>query len=151
MLINIIESAIIKRTGNFNIIPGIQNICELIYRNNGNIKQNEISDIIGYSTRHINRLIYDRTGVNYKQYAQIIRFFSNIRYCTFNKTDSHGDYFDQSHLIREIKKYSGMTPKKLFDLSDSRFIQLFGYKKAKLLWFFNIKILFVRFLQFFST
>jgi AraC-like DNA-binding protein len=34
------------------------------------------------------------------------------------------DYFDQAHFIKEIKKYTGTTPKELHKNENVRFLQL---------------------------
>ena len=34
------------------------------------------------------------------------------------------DYFDQAHFIKEIKKYTGTTPKELHKNKNDRFLQL---------------------------
>jgi len=39
------------------------------------------------------------------------------------------DYFDQAHFIKEIKKYTGTTPKELYKNENVRFLQLLKVEK----------------------
>ena len=34
------------------------------------------------------------------------------------------DFFDQAHFIKEVKKYTGTTPKELYKNKNDRFLQL---------------------------
>lgn len=75
-----------------------------------------IAEEVGYSERHLNRLFKDMTGISPKLMAQIFRF-EKASEQLFKCTDSGNaavvlewGYYDQSHFIREFKRFSGMTP-----------------------------------------
>lgn len=57
--------------------------------------------------RHINRL----TGFSIKEFSRIIRFQHALSMLgSGNHLHDDIDYFDQSHLIREFKQFTGTTP-----------------------------------------
>lgn len=75
-----------------------------------------IAEEMGYSERHLNRLFKDMTGISPKLMARIFRFEKASKQL-FKGTDSGNaadflelGYYDQSHFIREFKRFSGMTP-----------------------------------------
>jgi methylphosphotriester-DNA--protein-cysteine methyltransferase len=73
----------------------------------------------GKSTRHLERLFLGHVGVNPKFYLRVKRFQEVAKYLRgpFLKLSwadlavKHG-YFDQSHLIRDCKALTGLTPEK---------------------------------------
>ncbi|WP_228446764.1 helix-turn-helix domain-containing protein [Chryseobacterium sp. 3008163] len=71
----------------------------------------------GYSERHIERIFKECIGLNPKKFGNIVKlhFFLNLlkyKSSQSNITDLCYDagYADQSHLIKEFKKYTGITP-----------------------------------------
>lgn len=69
----------------------------------------------GISSRYLNKLFVQHTGVSPKQYHQIIRFQQSLQ--LLNKgTESlttiayQSGYFDQSHFIKEFKKFTHTLP-----------------------------------------
>ena len=81
----------------------------LIYQSFGNIRINRLADMVGWSSRHLNRLFRLHTGLSAKTFAQTIR----IQYVCKQLYTIPGDslntalelgFFDQSHLINDFKK-----------------------------------------------
>ncbi|WP_152443633.1 helix-turn-helix domain-containing protein [Bacillus sp. THAF10] len=78
-----------------------------------------ISDLalnLGYTERHLTRLCRDQFGVSPKMIARIFRFeraLSNLFGCpdapNVNRAIELG-FYDQSHFLKEFKRFSGMTP-----------------------------------------
>lgn len=69
----------------------------------------------GYSERYIERLFREFVGLSPKEYLNITRFQNSLKYLN-NQNASYASvsyacgYADQSHFIREFKKYAGVTP-----------------------------------------
>ncbi len=72
------------------------------------------------SKKQFERLFRQCVGLNPKEYGRIVRFQRALRMMQLECRDyaeiaySNG-YSDQSHLIREFRKFSGMTPKQLVE------------------------------------
>lgn len=82
--------------------------------------QKSIQDIrkkLAVSERTLERHFLKETGLRPKQFAKIIQFSTSMKKITekdyLKLTDVGFDsgYADQSHFIRNFKRYSGMTPK----------------------------------------
>jgi len=89
-----------------------------IYENN----VNELKNVFNLSYRSIHRLYTNKLGVSPKNFLSIVRFRKSINYFkTFKKQIEiayENGYYDQSHFLREFKKYSGNTPKKFIKNSQ---------------------------------
>lgn len=72
---------------------------------------------LNISERSLERYFNQQVGISPKLYARINRFQSaleSIRHTQFDKLSDiayQRDYFDQSHFIRDFKKFAGTSPK----------------------------------------
>lgn len=86
----------------------------------------EMSSIACLSKKQFERLFNSFVGINPKEYARIVRFqkaLAQIQYQSgknFNQAQIAyaSGYADQSHFIREFKKFSGYTPMSLLKVSN---------------------------------
>ncbi|HFA49265.1 MAG TPA: helix-turn-helix domain-containing protein [Bacteroidetes bacterium] len=85
-----------------------------IYESNGNIRV-EKKGSINLTPRHIRRLFHQYIGIPPKKFSRIVRSQNFLRELKMdNNTNSLYDtYFDQAHMIREIKEMTGFTPTQL--------------------------------------
>lgn len=90
-----------------------------ISNTNGDLKLRQLSNITGYSERYLNKKIHDDFGLNPKCLIQFIRFqksvsnlIQTIHHINSMDTALETGYYDQSHFIRDFRKYSGLTPTK---------------------------------------
>lgn len=91
---------------------------------------------LGVSERQLERRFRHRVGVSPKQFARLARFECAVAAAnaqlssTSRAPDEASDarpslaqvaqragYYDQSHLVREVREFTGMTPKQLFSSS----------------------------------
>ena len=90
----------------------------LIYRFSGNIEVNYLAEKTGASSRHLNRLFQQHTGLSTKAFAQVIRIQSACKRLyqqpdqSLTVADTLG-FFDQAHLLREYKRHLGLNPRAL--------------------------------------
>lgn len=98
-------------------------LFELIYGSNGSISVGELSDKTSWTSRQINRYFRDTFGISLKTYCNIIRFRASFQHISEGRLFPDENYADQSHFIREIKKYAGVIPKELARNKNDRFIQ----------------------------
>jgi AraC-like DNA-binding protein len=69
----------------------------------------------GITSRYLQKLFLQYTGLTPKLYSKINRFQNSLRLVTKNDTSLTSiaydcGYFDQSHFIREFKSFTGFTP-----------------------------------------
>lgn len=106
------------------VMPQKLQLSQLLYALNGNISLEEISKQINWSNRQINRYLNKYLGISLKTYLNIQKCYSSYFHIRNGLFYPENDYFDQSHFIREIKKYTGKTPTELHKNINDQFIQL---------------------------
>ncbi|WP_159466885.1 helix-turn-helix transcriptional regulator [Dyadobacter sp. 3J3] len=90
---------------------------QLIIQNNGNLSVTELTSFFNVSERHLQRSFAEHIGLSPKRYSGIIRIQHFLKLLRKNSpqkslTDLAYEcgFFDQAHLIREMKNISGITP-----------------------------------------
>lgn len=107
---------------------------EAIQRSKGNIALSKIASSVCMSTRNFRRAFTETIGMSPKEYIRIIRS-KNILHMTRKgeSIDTIADklgYYDPSHLIRDFKDISGVTPRTYVDqlnAIDKSFMQVSQY------------------------
>lgn len=70
------------------------------------------------STRYLHQCFSDHVGVNPKLFSKLVRFHNSVKLVEQKRKESltslayECGYFDQSHFIRDFKRFSGITPGK---------------------------------------
>lgn len=87
----------------------------IIYQSLGNERVGNIAAMVGWSPRHLNRQFLEYTGLSTKTFSQVIRAQNLCRQLYLSSKDSikaslELGYYDQSHLIKEFRKYFNLTP-----------------------------------------
>jgi AraC-like DNA-binding protein len=90
-----------------------------IQSTHGGISVKELEHQTGYSSRWLNCKFEERLGVSPKNFASISRFqyyyhalLTNASRVLTHK-EFYNHYYDESHFIREFKRFTGMPPTKL--------------------------------------
>ncbi len=90
---------------------------ELIESQNGQLKVCEVAQILGVSTRTLERQFIKILGIPPKQFIRLVRFQNAVeRLKEISKFENLTDiahnsgYFDQSHFIKDFKSLSGQSP-----------------------------------------
>jgi AraC-like DNA-binding protein len=78
-----------------------------------NISVEELSDQVSWSSRQINRYFNNQLGFPLKVFINIVRCHAAYQEIAKGEIFPQDDFFDQSHFIKEIKKYTGSTPTEL--------------------------------------
>jgi AraC-like DNA-binding protein len=107
-------------------IPQFDNALSLIYQSSGNDRIGSIADRVGWSSRHLNRLFLQHTGLSTKAFSSIVRAQNVCKqlYCqATNKVNGSVEfgYYDQAHLIKSFKKHFNCPPSKFMGLFMSDF------------------------------
>ena len=104
-----------------------------IISSKGKITVKELEKKTGYSSRWLNMKFIDNLGVSPKNLSSIIRFkqyylaFSKKDEMSFMKNEFYDYYYDQSHFIKDFKRFTGLTYTG-FDSKTNHFGTLF-YKE----------------------
>jgi len=104
-------------------------LFELIYANKGAITVKELSKKVFWSSRQINRYFNQQFGLSLKAYCNILRFRASLEHIANGKLFPEENFSDQTHFIKEIKKFSGVLPKELSKNKNDRFILLSAIKQ----------------------
>lgn len=78
-------------------------------------RNQELSTICGFSTRHLNRMFHDTIGTSIKSYERLVKInkaLEIIQNTTISLTEIayQCGYYDQSHFIHDFKRVCGVTP-----------------------------------------
>ncbi len=98
-------------------------LFELLYAAKGELPIEELSRKVYWSSRQIGRYFGAQFGLSPKAYCNILRFRASWAHLAQGKFFPELSFADQSHFIREVKKFSGVSPKELGRNKDDRFIQ----------------------------
>ncbi|HVU93605.1 MAG TPA: helix-turn-helix domain-containing protein [Puia sp.] len=76
---------------------------------------NAIATRHGITSRYLNKLIYQHTGLTPISFNKIRRFQFSLRLIArkdqpLTSIAYESGYFDQSHFIKEFKSFTGLTP-----------------------------------------
>ncbi len=99
-------------------------LFELIYASNGQIKVQNLSEEIAWSSREINRYFNKQFGLSLNAFCKILRFKASLEHIAKGKLFPELNFTDQTHFIKEIKKFSGVAPSELLKNKNDRFILL---------------------------
>ena len=109
----------------------IEESLRLIHRHIASISVKFLLETFCISERHFERRFSQTVGVSPRSYIRVRRFNEAIRLIKTGQYEKLTDiahglcYYDQSHFIRDIKTFSGMTPKDIsFKEGDSYHNQL---------------------------
>lgn len=102
----------------------IKTFFELVDRSSGTDPVESICREIGLSTRQVCRKVTGLIGIGAKEYSGIARFRDNL--ANIAKGNDYDGFYDQSHLIKNFKKYTGMTPGQLNPANNVRILQYSG-------------------------
>lgn len=95
-----------------------------LYRAAGSLSVAELAASTAWSPRQINRYFQAQFGFSLKTYGNVLRSYAAAQQLRPGDLFAAGNYCDQSHGIRELKKHTGASPRQLDYHRHDRFIQL---------------------------
>ncbi|MBF7092114.1 AraC family transcriptional regulator [Flavobacterium sp. ALJ2] len=91
---------------------------DFIIKTKGQFSLKQLVDYTGYTERHIERKFTECVGLNPKKFGNIVKIHGFLKLLKNKSQDTNlttisydAGFSDQSHLIREFKKHTGMTPR----------------------------------------
>jgi AraC-like DNA-binding protein len=101
-----------------------QSLFNLLYKKNGELTVANYSKRVFWTQRQINRYFKSRFGIPLKSYCTILKCFVSYKHIKKGQLFPEENYYDQSHFIRDLKRYTGTNPTELFENKNDRFLQL---------------------------
>lgn len=96
----------------------VESSIRFITENKGNFQVQQLVKHIGYTERHLERKFKECIGLNPKKFGNIIKLHHFLKLLKDKSADTnltsigyHAGFSDQSHLIKEFRKHTGITPK----------------------------------------
>lgn len=99
-------------------------LFQILYERHGNIGVSALSEQVGWSSRQINRWFNSQFGLSLKTFANILKCHAAYKSIAKGELKPVGDYYDQAHFIKDVKRFTGATPKVLHENKNVRFLQL---------------------------
>jgi AraC-like DNA-binding protein len=131
--IDLLQGFLLKRISLQNEDSVFDYCVDKIMASTGGVTVKELESKTGYSSRWLNMKFKDKLGVSPKNLSSIIRFNKYYRSFILGneeslfKNDVRHLYYDQSHLIKDFKRFTGWPPAKLErhinDFSKSYFVK----------------------------
>jgi AraC-like DNA-binding protein len=120
------EDILIKRleAANKHLDPKKLQLSQMLYKMKGQLTVEDISNQLSWENRDINRYFNKYLGVPLKKYLNIQKVYAAYSQIMEGRFFPDDGFYDQPHFIREVKKYTGQTPRELFKDRNDRFIQL---------------------------
>jgi AraC-like DNA-binding protein len=106
-----------------------RHLFRLIFDSNGEIPVAQLAEKVVWSERQINRYFKGQFGLSVKAYCKILRFQASLEHIRHGKLHPQLNFTDQSHFIKEIKQFSGVSPKELYKNENYRFLQFLVYEQ----------------------
>ncbi len=118
--INILEAFLFSKISDQRTIENIvKTTVEILFSNNGSISINEITNSDRSKKRQLERQFLDVIGISPKQLSKVIRLQAALK-LLINREESlthiayEGNYYDQSHFIKDFKEFTGVRPSDFF-------------------------------------
>lgn len=115
-MVAIIEKYLLKKVHLLKPRLPIDSALPYIIKQGGLIDIDRLSTLACLSTRQLERIFKERIGLTPKFFARLVRFVKawtireNNTGISWTKIAYECGYFDQMHLIKDFKKFTGTTP-----------------------------------------
>ena len=89
----------------------------------GELDMRSLARDLGYSQKHVATMFRDHVGVTPKRFARIVRFHHLVTHLrrgdggTWAELAARFGYYDQPHLVSEVRQFTGITPTELRPLT----------------------------------
>lgn len=95
-----------------------------IHKNTGIISSRELTSLLGYSERQVERKFLFETGITPSAYSGIVKVHTFLNYLyqypgeSLTRLAYNARYADQSHLIKAFRKVTGLTPTEYLNIRN---------------------------------
>lgn len=99
--------------------PILDHAVSFIHRRGGLATVEEVAKRLGYSSRYVAKKFERHVGLGTKTFSEVVRFQNR-----FLAAPEPEGYFDQSHAIREFRRFTGWSPGR-YDQATNEFLNRF--------------------------
>jgi transcriptional regulator GlxA family with amidase domain len=97
----------------------IQQAIAAMVRANGQVNLERIAEQAGLSPRHFRRRCLEESGLTPRHLARVLRFRHALALGAQSRRNwasiaAEAGYFDQAHMIRDFREFTGSTPMAVF-------------------------------------
>lgn len=114
----LVEDFLLNRLSIPGSLPMAKAAVDIITQMNGQISISEIAHDLNISKRQLERIFSDNVGISPKKFERITRLNTAIKRFkpaeSLTKLTYEAGYFDPSHLIRDFREFTGLSPKAFF-------------------------------------
>jgi len=128
------ELAIQRKPPGHTLLSGI---LQHIAHHNGLLTVEQLVRYSGYTERHLERIFAEQVGMSPKKFGNIVQLHSFLKLLRTKTAETslttigyQSGYFDQSHLIRAFKKYTGITPSEYLNSTNRLAINFMEFKDS---------------------
>lgn len=98
--------------------PELVQVLHALHVRRGDVRVHELAAVVGWSDRHLARRFGAAVGLSPKRYADLMRLHAALRALLVQGQDAstvayNAGYADQSHFVRAVHRYTGMSPSRL--------------------------------------
>lgn len=126
------ELSLERKSPGQTLLPAV---LQHIDQHKGLITVEQLVHYTGYTERHIERIFVQQIGMSPKKYVNIVQLHSFLKLLRNKPTEANltgisyeSGYFDQSHLIRMFKKYTGITPSEYLNSTNKLAVNFMEFK-----------------------
>lgn len=119
--VKLIETFLLKRLTDAGTVDRIvKSTVETILTANGQLSVDELSKQTNINRRQLERKFSSTIGLSPKQLSKTIRLQTTLKMLLNKKFNSltalayESEYYDQAHLIKDFKEFTGLTPKEFY-------------------------------------
>ncbi len=98
--------------------PALVKILPTIVKAGGQTSPEKLAEEVGLSRRHFERKFRELTGLSPALFCRLIKFRKAVnlsaKHLSLTEIGIESGYYDQSHFIRDFKKFAGLSPKFYF-------------------------------------
>lgn len=120
--VQIAEEFLVKIKPDFNEdMYLIKQVCEEIYKSNGVVTVNELSDTFGLNRQELNKTFKAHVNYTLKRFIIIVRIMNLAKFrinhpdYSLTQVALEFGYFDQAHFNYDFKRISGVSPTEFFN------------------------------------
>ncbi len=126
------ELAIQRKSPNHTLLSAV---LQHIAQHKGLVTVEQLVHYSGYTERHVERIFAEQVGMSPKKFGSIVQLHSFLKLLRHKTSETNlttichqSGYFDQSHLIRVFKKYTGITPSEYLNSTNRLAVNFMQFK-----------------------
>lgn len=112
-------------------------VLQHIAHHKGLVTVEQLVNYSGYTERHVERIFAEQVGLSPKKFGSIVQLHSFLKLLRHKTAETsltaicyQSGYFDQSHLIRAFKKYTGITPSEYLNSTNRLAVNFMQFKNS---------------------